>query len=97
MSVGLEPEHACSRCDPKFPPENDGCLPWLLDGEWRADCPHEVIPAWACEVLAAADDYEKGHTPVTQGRAPWLPGAYLECVGKARIELNRQRAKKRGD
>lgn len=35
-------------------------------------------------MLAAYQDWKSGHTPVTTGRAPWLPSPFLMAMHHAR-------------
>ena len=52
-------------------------------------CPFEQIAAEAFEVLAYFEDWESGHSPVTTGRAPWLPAAFVQGMHVARSEIAR--------
>lgn len=48
-------------------------------------------------MLTYAQDWELGHSPVTTGRAPWLPSVFIQAVHAASAAMRsaRQHAQQR--
>ena len=43
-------------------------------------------------MIAAYNDWEGGHTPVTTGQAPWLPMIFVQAVHAVRDAVSELRA-----
>lgn len=51
-------------------------------------CPFGALPSEAYEAIAYHGDWEAGHSPVTTGRAPWLPAPFLHAMHAVRNAIN---------
>lgn len=72
-----------------------------FDGEIIQGCPYKIIGNAPLEMLSYYADWEKGHTPVTMGRAPWLTTRFIQgmhhvraCVRDAEHEYAEAQRKK---
>lgn len=64
-------------------------------------CPYDEVPRYAFDVLSYQSDWALGHTPVTTGRAPWLPARFLQgirwagqCMDRAEADAQKRIAEK---
>ncbi len=65
---------------------------------WLPGCPRDTFPAETYQIVSAWAAYMKGHTPVTLGRAPWLPGVFEDAVNEvqaAHAQGEREAAERR--
>lgn len=75
-----ENRHACPKCEPGRP----DTVPWRESptSPWISECPADVVPEWVFDAARWFHHYERNPpvTPITFGRAAWLPGAYVEIM-----------------
>jgi len=89
-----DPQHACSRCRADVPPEMDGCMPFRnLDGTWHNGCVLDVVSQESWDAMSWSVDYENGVTPVSLGRASWLPWPFVEAMREVRAAISNERRK----
>lgn len=61
----------------------------VIDGERFIDrCPVQEIGEEAWTMIACYNDFDAGHTPVTMGRAPWLPSPFVQAMHAIRHAVN---------
>ena len=66
-----------------------------IDGVYYVGCPYKEVEPRAFEILSYHSDWIRGHTPVTTGRAPWLPTPFMQAMhatDAAFAQVRKQRA-----
>lgn len=56
-------------------------------GQFLTGCLYNAVPSESFEMVAYHGDWEKGHNPVSTGRAPWLPSPFIQGMHTTRAYI----------